>query len=117
MERVQTYSKQDRLTNKQWTYIEQLQNFVNAGGVTDPGVDGDAFIDAVSGIVTRRCHASDGNCRSNDGGWGGSSESRSATYVHLEEERRNNFRTILENVRVTYAPTLKPTRKSTVKPM
>ena len=45
MNSVQTYSERG------WTYLDELQKFVESGGN-----DNDAFINAVSGIVNRGCH-------------------------------------------------------------
>jgi hypothetical protein len=76
-ERVQSF---DDL--KGWNYLDELRKFVD-GGLFDFD-----FFDATSGLIDQGCI--DPPCAGSSAGQMGSKE------VHLKDERRNNFQTILQ---------------------
>ena len=92
--RVETYVD----SNTGWSYMDELKKFV------DNGMIGDAFINAVTNIVTKNCHNLD-LCAET---WG---EDPDKDY--FESNRSTDFRNIMTNVfnlPLTAAPTVTPTR-------
>eukprot|EP00986_Skeletonema_menzelii_P010229 scaffold4939_cov149-Skeletonema_menzelii.AAC.2 len=93
-DRVETYVD----SNTGWSYMDELKKFV------DNGMVGDAFINAVTNIVTKNCHNLD-LCAET---WG---EDPDKDYFQLN--RRTDFRNIMTNVfnlPLTASPTVTPTR-------
>lgn len=91
--RVQTYVD----SNTGWSYMEELKKF------SDNGMVGDGFIDAVTNIVTKKCHNLD-LCADK---WGEDPEKD-----YFEMKRRLDFRNIMTNVfnlPLTAPPTVSPT--------
>jgi len=80
-ERIQNYDD-----GKDWNYLQKLKDFVDGGMI-----DFD-FLDGVSAIVNRGCHLPpcDGAAANVNGGIG------AGATIHLQEERLNNFKTVLE---------------------
>ena len=73
VESLQSYNETGSGNGGDWNYIEQLKKYV------DNGMNGDDFINAVSGIVNRGCH--DPPCATGD--------------VDGSYERRQNFKKVL----------------------
>ncbi len=91
--RVETYVD----SNTGWSYMEELKKF------SDNGMIGDGFIDAVTNIVTKKCHNLD-LCADK---WGEDPEKD-----YFELKRRLDFRNIMTNVfnlPLTASPTMSPT--------
>lgn len=94
--RVETYVD----PNTGWSYMEELKKFV------DNGLVGDDFIDAVSNIVTKKCH-NPNLCADT---WG-----IDPAREYYELKRRNDFRNIISsvfNLPLTPPPTPSPTTLS-----
>lgn len=94
--RVETYVD----PNTGWSYMEELKSFV------DNGMIGNDFIDAVTNIVTKKCH----NVVLCADTWGNDPDKD-----YFEQDRRSNFRKLMTNVLnlpLTAPPTVSPTTKS-----